>query len=75
MTPAARSPAIPRAAITSTGDIGDWAVVGRGVGNVVGGSVVAGRVVGTAVGSGVGGSLTVNFLMPMNPLGSLKETS
>ena len=76
ITVAVRSPAIPSAPITSKGDSGDWAVVvGRGVGNVVRGSVVVGIVVGTAVGSGVGGSFTVNFLMPMNPLGSLKETS
>ena len=50
---------------------GDFVVVGRGVGTVVGGRVVTGAVVGTVVGTGVG-AVTVNVFTPIYPFTSLK---
>ena len=64
-------PIMERAATIVIKERGDFVVVGRGVGTVVGGREVTGAVVRTVVGTCVG-AVTVNVFTPIYPLTSLK---
>ncbi len=64
-----------RAAPIGRIDRGDFVVVGRGVGTVVGGREVIAVVVRTVVGTVVAGAVTVNVFTPTYPFTSLKYTS
>jgi len=68
----ARSPTTVSAAATGRGERGDCAVVGRGVGTVVGGVVVITAVVETGVVVAGAAACTVNVFIPINPAASAK---
>jgi hypothetical protein len=59
-------PIMESAATIGRRDMGDFVVVGRGVGTVVGGREVTGVVVRTVVGAAVG-AVTVNVFTPIYP--------